>query len=385
MAVADARIKMGKTNRKHFDMATSKWNPSPKVKPEDIFKQVSSVPVLAKDSKGKTLVVFPEISVTTMFPPKDLDEPTTNIHRLEAEVDMMKEDASELPLEKGEVFVRSFLAQIKRRFKMLIRHINHLRDESVRLTAENEAIRAIAEKTDNDLWDIRMEFDALNGKMDSIMEVFEQWGVPVGTFSANPDVPFDTDEETTRENYVSGEDVAEMVKAEVKADREKSRQEKVAEHNARVTSRFGDAQRVTNSNAREIGAQAAKQMLLEEANTSRPISTSTWPSNPVVITPTKTATPLPPNDVKKSEKSNLRVTTYGRGTISHYCDMCKFSGQETGKVVTAIRCKNDKSKFANEIVYGLKDCDKYQSIHSTPSRISEIFGFDFPDNSPVSH
>lgn len=371
---------MGKGKRKHFDMATSKWSPLPKVKPEDIFKtEKSTVPVLAKNSAGKTIVGFPEVSVSTFFPPKD-DKEITNIHRVEAEVDLMKEDASEFSLEKGQLFVQSFLHQIKLRFKFLIRQISTFKTEVIRLTAEDEAIRAIAEKTDSDLWDIRTEFDALNNKMDAVLETFEKWGVPLDTDYVSchrddtADIPFDTKDGSEE---VSGEEVAEMVKGEV----EKSRRQKVAEHNERIINKFNGGSSLDFSDGKKAGQEAAKRLLTGGTTTY----ISKWGEKEEAITPTKTIKPTAPSDMRTTEKSNVKVYNNSRCSISHYCDMCKFSAPNSGQTGRAVVCKNDKSKYANEIVYGLKDCDRYVSIHATPAKLNDICGWDFSDESQVTH
>jgi hypothetical protein len=381
---------VGKHTRKHFDMATkSKWNPTPKIKPGDIFSTaVSALPVLAKDKQGKTVVGFPTISVTGLarevdaLVKADMEKDPCNLNRVQAEVESMKEDASELPLEKGEQFVRSFLASVKKRFHMLIRHIRDLSAKSAELAMECEAIRAVAEKTDNDLWDIRMEFDGLNNKMDSIIAVFEGWGVPLDTFNSKdfpPEMESEDGQKDVSGDFVAGEYVAKIVAREMRA-------QKVEAHNAKLSAGAAAAEALKNGKQMELVTTSKSGAIIKTTATDTKEDKREWPTYEAKITPTKPAAPLPtPTDARPTDKTNSQKSRFSTYTgTSHYCDLCKFA--ETTGGVRGTKCKNSASRFYQLINYGLVQCGFYQYMpYEAEAKLIDIHGWDFSDEKAVSH
>lgn len=371
---------MGKGKRKHFDMGSSKWNPLPKegkVTPETLVKTVTSgIPVMAKDSKGKTIVGFPSVSVSPFQKEADTGFPSgppQSVLDVAIDAEVMDENDTRItPTKENLLFVQSFLRSIKRRFKFLIRQLQNHATQIGNNTQELTRVDELVQKLDSDMWDLRMEFDALNSKMDAIIQVFEGWGVPLDTFSSCSDTPpldYGTED---GQNDVSGADVAKMVKAE-EAQRKAKR---IAASNEKTIDKF----------LKEGGNKAQGKT---ETKPAYPINNAAdkvsgyYGRSSVFETETPKTFPLPPTDQKKTDKTNTK-STYGKGSVYHYCDMCKFSATE----LAGSRCKHAGSGHCGDLTpknHSVK-CDVYQLASATTSpKTTEIFGFDFSDEKAVSH
>jgi len=320
-----------KRKAKYFDQHTAKYNPTPKIDPEDLMK--SSIPIVGKNAEGKTVAVFPEITTVTTLTESDMDS-------------LLEKAPKDAPTKTEALYMASFLKAIKSRFMFMWHKVGKIGDLAYASARRAEQAYTLASKNSDENWDIRLEIDAINSKFDAIYEALNSWGLDPADFESQiskdtPPDPKDDEKEDDEDFSLSGEKAAKIIKDTTASgqktliDLKKEVNQLVAKDREREAEKELVARAIQKFDSKGSDGADRKQA---------PNKTEKWAGNVVVY---------------------------------RWCDKCRFSAPTNEGTTKAVKCKLTASKYCGEVIYGSRDCAHYKGIDDISS--ASVDGYDFSD------
>jgi len=320
-----------KRKAKYFDQHISKYTPTEKVAPENLMKSI--IPVTGKSSDGKTIAMFPEVSVTNTLTESDMDS-------------LLEKAPKVTPTKPELLYMASFLKAIKSRFMFMWHKVGKINELAWAAKQRAEEAFELGGANAKESWCTRLEIDSMNSKIDAINEALSSWGLDVREFESQisrdiPPEPED-DEKEDDDNYnLSGEVAAQIVK-ETTASGKKSIAELKKEVNQII--------------AKDREMEAEKELVSKAIQKFESKGSDGADRKPA-----------PP----KTDKWAGKVVTY------KWCDKCRYSAPTAEGTSKAVKCKLAASKYCGEIIYGSRQCSFYRGIDEISS--ASVDGYDFSD------